>query len=338
MVPNARHGKRAEHRDQRTLRRATALIFLTVALALPRFAHTTPDSTYYVTLVEYFRGVAPRAELHTPFAFRWLVPWTAAWLPGLAPARAIALCSIVALLGAYGCFDRMLRILLPDEAMRWRAMLILVVSFPTINYGSAVLTDSAGFLVLAGGAWALLARRFFCLGLTLVAGAWVRESTALMLPALWAFIALEKDRRGLLPACGVTVAALLAAIAVRWWFADLPAYFWFPNTNRFTANALRPVSWATLGLTAVPVGTLALLGLRHWSSFPARTRHFMVATALPGMALLGYSVVAAFMSGRFFWPLYLALVPLASGARNIIGLPGAASEAASPSSPPPPAA
>ena len=291
-----------------------AIVALAILVTLPRFGHTTPDSEYYVALARYFQGEAARADLHTPFAFRWALPWLASWIPGVAPATAIALCSMLATAAAALCFARLLAGLVQDPA-QWRVgMAVLVVSFPTFNYGAAVLTDSAGFLVLAGGAVSLLERRYLALALLAGGGVWVRESTLLLLPVLWCFVLLERDRRGILAAAGITLLTLAAAAGARWWFSDLPAYFWSPSWSRFAANMNRPVSWATLSLTLLPAGALALAGLRNWKIIPRRTRHFILAAALPGLALLGYSTAAAFMSGRFGWPLYLALAPLAAAA------------------------
>lgn len=315
MPPNAPQAT-SNYPPRLSLPAAAGLAALTVLLALPRFAHTTPDSAHYVALVAYFQGDVARQALQTPFALRWALPWLAAWIPGVTPGTALAFCSVIATVLAYGCFARILDLLLTEAGQWRRGMAVLVISFPTVNYGSAVLTDSAGFLVLAAAAWALVARRYLWVGVLAATGVWVRESTLLVLPMLWLFVLLERDRRGLAAAAGATLAAGAAALAARWWFADLPAYFWTPDWDRFTANLARPVSWATVLLTLVPVALFALPGLWRWRELPPRTRHFVIAAGLPALALAAYSLVAAYMSGRFCWPLYLALIPLAAAGRR----------------------
>jgi hypothetical protein len=310
-VQPSRHNPTSPSQLARLAGPGLACVLLIVLLALPRFGHTTPDSVHYIALVEYFRGMAPAEALQAPYAHRWLLPWLAAWLP-VAPDTAIALCSLASTLAAYGCFARVLTLLFPDRTARRNGMLVLIVSFPTLNYGSAVLTDSAGFLILAAAAWALLARRSLILGLVLTAGIGVRETTLLMLPVIWIFHLLERNRSGLKASGFITITVLLAVAAARWWFADLPAYLWIPSWARLVENLTRPVSWATVSLTILPVGALALAGLRHWPAYAPHTRHFILATLIPGLGLLGYSIAAAWMSGRFCWPLYLALVPLAA--------------------------
>lgn len=287
---------------------------MAVLLALLRFGNTTPDSAHYVALVEYFRGNLPREGLQSPFAYRWVVPWVASWPTAASPRLAIALGSLISIVAAYIAFGRLLARLVADARQWHLGMGFLVFSFPTLNYSAAVLTDSAGFLVLVLAAWALVAHRFLALGAVLAIGVGVRESTLVMLPAIWIFLLLERDRRGLIAALGVTAAALMAVAAARWWFSDLPAYFWTPSWKRCLANLTRPISWATVLLTMAPVGIGALAGLRHWGRLPAVTRRLVLAVSIPGGALVAYSVTSAYMSGRFCWPLYLALVPLASWA------------------------
>lgn len=305
-------------RPPRTTCRIVAAVIITATLvALPRFGHTTPDSVYYVTMTDYFRGLAARADLQSPFAFRWVVPWLASWLDGLSASTAIALISLISMLLAYLCLARLLARLLPATDQYRAGVLLLIFSFPTINYGGAVLTDSAGFFVLSAAACAMVERRMVLLALMLVVGMGVRETTLLMIPACWIYLALERDRHGMLTAATLTITALTAAMLYRWCFSDLTPYYWTPDGDRLINNLTRPVSWATLALTVGPIGTLAFASRAHWDHVPTRTRHFIIALGLPALALLGYSILAAFMSGRFGWPLYLALLPLVAGGQPI---------------------
>lgn len=281
----------------------------TLLLAVPRFAHTTPDSVYYTDLVRYFQGDLARESLHTPFAFRWLVPWIAAWLPGMSPPFAIATCSVVATCAAYLMAVRLWTQLLCTQRQLHIAAALLVCSFPTLNYGSAVLTDAAGLLVLTAACLAMLRHRYVVLGLILVVGTGVRESTLLMLPVM-ALCFAQTRRPGWLPALGIiSICTLLAAGATRGYFADLPPYFWTPTWGRTIANLSRPVSWATVTLTVAPLLVL-YFARRVKGPVPATLRIFVVSLALPCLLLFAYAVSSAFMSGRFLWPLYLALVPL----------------------------
>jgi hypothetical protein len=136
----------------------------TMLLALPRFAHTTPDSIYYTDLIAYFRGDLERSALQTPFAFRWVAPRVAAALPGLSAEVSMALlgitATVLAYLSAMGSFTG----LLATHRQLVVAAAALVISFPTLNYSSAVLTDAAGFLVLALACGAMLKGRFLWLG------------------------------------------------------------------------------------------------------------------------------------------------------------------------------
>ncbi len=288
---------------------AGSIVVGTLLLALPRFAHTTPDSIYYTDLARYFQGELDRVALHTPFAFRLLVPWIAAWLPLPSPAVAIATCSVAATCGAYLLAVRLWANFLETQRQLHVAAWLLVCSFPTVNYGSAVLTDAAGFLVVTAACLALYHHAYLVLGLLLVVGAVVRESTLLMLPVMVLYFA-QTRRPGWLPALGIiSVSTLLAAGATRGYFADLPPYFWKPTWGRMMDNLSRPVSWATVSLTVGPLLVLCIFPTRN-GPVPAPLRAFVMSLALPCLLLFAYGVTSAFMSGRFLWPLYLALVPL----------------------------
>ncbi len=288
---------------------AGSIVVGTLLLALPRFAHTTPDSIYYTDLLRYFQGDLDRAALQTPFAFRFLVPWVAAWLPLPSPAIAIATCSMVATCSAYLLAVRLWANFLETQRQLHVAALLLVCSFPTVNYGSAVMTDAAGFLVVTAACLALYHHADLVLGLLLVLGSGVRESTLLMLPVMALYFA-QTRRPGWLPALGIiSVSTLLAAGATRGYFADLPPYFWTPSWGRMMDNLSRPVSWATVTLTMGPLLVLFVLPTSKGPP-PVALRQFVVSLALPCLALFVYGVTSAFMSGRFLWPLYLALVPL----------------------------
>jgi hypothetical protein len=108
----------------------------------------------------------------------------------------------------------------------------------------------------------------------------------------------------------ITATTLLAALAGRWYFSDLPAYFWVPSWSRFMENMTRPVSWATVSLTLAPLLLLLAASGRTSPPLPRRLRAFSVSILIPGTLLVVYSITSAYMSGRFCWPLYLGIVPV----------------------------
>lgn len=296
----------ADDHPRLDVRLALLIMVGTVLVCMPRFGHTTPDSVYYTDLVEYFRGLAGRETLQSPFAFRWVVPALAALLPGTSPETAMALCSVTATVLAYLVTVQLWSDYLTTPRQLYLAAALLVFSFPTLNYGSAALTDAPGFLVVAAACHAMTRHAYLRLTLILALGAGVRESTLLMVPVLWIYFWCEPRRRWGGAAILITLITVGAALASRWYFSDLPPYFWMPSWSRLVANVTRPISWATVLLTVAPlVG--ALFGCK--SPIPPALRSFILAVAIPGLALFGYGVVAAYMSGRFCWPLYIALLP-----------------------------
>lgn len=286
------------------------LVLLAVLVVLPRFGHTTPDSAYYSALTSYFKGELAREALTTPYVYRWVVPWLAAWMPGVDSATGIALCGVAALVGSVLALHRLLRALGCDGRGAFRGALAYLVSFPALNYGGAVLTDSTGMLVLLIASLALVRGWCWALLVVMAVGAGVRESTLLFLPVMVLYYLQARDLRGLVWSLPITLTALAMVAGSRYYFADLPAYYWTPSWARFTANMARPISWATVLLTIGPVFVLALPGLLRWRSLPPPVRRFVIAVAPPALALAAYSTISAFMGGRFWWPLYLALIPV----------------------------
>lgn len=290
-----------------TWRVSLVVLGLTVLLCLPRFAHTTPDSVYYTNLVLYFRGELDRAALQAPFAFRWIAPWLVSWTP-LSPGTGMAVCSVLSTLGAYALLLRSGVRLLPGRGAHVALGALLVCSFPTLNYGSAVLTDAAGFFVLAAASAALARERYVLLAVVLVIGTGVRETTLLMVPALWLYVLLLRPRRDLWRALAISMTTLAAAALHRAFFADLPPYLWVPSQQRFLANITRLESWITVTLTLAPLLTGLLLG-HAGPPAPRKIQVFAIAVGVPSLALFIYATLAAYMSGRFCWPFYIALGP-----------------------------
>jgi hypothetical protein len=157
----------------------------------------------------------------------------------------------------------------------------------------------------------MVGQRYLLLVILLAVGTGVRESTLLMLPALWLHALVWRSWRETGWALLISVTTLAAAAAHRGLFADLPPYIWVPSGQRFLNNITRPESWLTVTLTLAPL----LLGLglgRSAPPAPRTLRALAVAVGLPALALLLYATVAAYMSGRFCWPLYIALGPWAA--------------------------
>jgi hypothetical protein len=307
------------------------LAVLTILMAGPRFAHTTPDSGYYLALARYFQTGTGRESLTAPYVYRLLVPWIASFGPASTMGINMAVISVLCTLGAYGFFYRLMRYLIADGAAIRIGMLLLVISFPTFNYASAVLTDAAGFLCLVMTVYLLLRRRLWLFTLAASVSVLTRESNLVLVLAFWIYLMLA--RRWVVYPRPRSWHYLLGLIPiglyllVRAGFADLRSYYWVPTLRMLIANLLRPVSWATFLLAlAPPLGVILVGSWRAREEFLERLRQWddhqravMAAVGLACLMLLGYSLLSAFMSGRFVWPLYIVLIPLAAQAVRATG-------------------
>ena len=299
------------------VRRIIPLLVITVLLSLPRFAHQTPDSAHYEALSRYFRGEVAVDALETPFAFRPALPWLAAQVPMANLSHAFASINLLFTCFAYLLFIPLWKRLLDSRAEVNAALLLAVVSFPTLNYSTAVLTEPAAILSLTLGSIAILEGRWFLLMLLFAAGILVRETFLFLLPVAWfweGFGAMNRSwwaRR-----IAVTAIALFFFLLPRYCFAEAGGHFWYPGLRHVVGNLTRPVSWATSLLTlGIPL-LLAIYGLFHSGGramcavLPPR-KAYLITYLASFLVLAMYSVLSAFMSGRFFWCFYPAFVPAA---------------------------
>lgn len=289
---------------------------LAVLMALPRFAHHTPDSKHYVNLALYFRGELERDNLVTPYAYRVLLPFVVSLVPfdnvDLIFAIIGVLCSIL----AYAVFFHYVAYMLPAPKQVNTALLLLLFSFPSLNYTSAVLTDAAAFLAFVTTAYLLLTERHMTFAAVVALGILIRETMASMILIYLLYQFTSQPRPRLLSLALVLTPSLLALLIPRLAFADLPHYLWIPSAATVLANLTRSVSWVTTLATLGPPLLLLLLGVAYsgseaLSEIPKIHVRFLLSTAVGSSLVAFYGFLAAFMSGRFVWPMYIVLIPVA---------------------------
>jgi len=292
---------------------AAGILLLTAVLGAVRFGTDTPDTIYYVEMLLHFRGELPREALTAPWAYRPVAPWLASWLP-LPPAQALGALNLASTMAAFLVAAVVFSRILADARQTRVAMLLLVVSFATVNYGSRALVEGPAFLAAALGMWLLLHRRYLPFLVVVTVGVLVRESLMFLLLAalIWELL-LGRWRQAWWP-CVMGVPPLIALLAARAYVEQAPDYLWLPGLTRVMSNLQESVAWATLGLTLVPL--LLAWGYARWAARTASTplpepeRRLLHAWIAATAAYLLFSITAAYMSGRFAWPMYLALCPL----------------------------
>ncbi len=302
-----------------------AIIGLTILLAIPRFNHTVaPDSTHYVELAAYFAGDFAKEELRTPFTYRVLVPFLASLGPDDTLDINIAALNTLFTAGAFVIFYFYLRELLNNQPQINFGLLLLIVAFPTVNYASGVMTDAAGFFFFVLAAYLFLIKRILPFMIALTIGVLAREALLALFVAVFVYVLLgyqhKPDLKGQPQLLLTFIPPILVVLGVRLFFSDLPSFFWSPSWRQFTFTISRPVAWTTFLLTLLPPLVLLLLAYRR-QTVPAREvvaswsfemKAWLLALTVAGIALNLYSITSAALSGRFVWPFYVVLVPLAA--------------------------
>lgn len=302
----------------------SVIFVLTILLSLPRFAHHTPDSKHYINLAKYFRGDLDRHSLRTPFAYRVLVPFLAAHGPSDDLDFNFAAINVGCTVAAYLIFVAYLKKLVTSSTELNVGATLLVVSFPSLNYSSGILTDPAAFLVCVAAAYLLSQERYALFAAVVSLGVLARESvlSMVLVAVLYLLMNSRRQRAALLTKLPlVIVPPAVVLIAVRLCFSDMPHYLWIPSLQVMLSNLKRPVSWLTVLFTLCPTLVLFLIGV--WTKrfgfverLSFRQKNLLLSLTIGGALTVIYSVVAAFMSGRFLWPLYTVLVPVAVLASN----------------------
>lgn len=302
----------------------SVVFVLTILLSLPRFAHHTPDSKHYINLAKYFRGDFDRHSLRTPFAYRVLVPFLAARCPSDDLDFNFAAINAGCTVAAYLIFVAYLKELVTSSTELNVGLLLLVVSFPSVNYSSGILTDPAAFLVCVAAAYLLSRQRYALFAAAVSLGVLARESVLSMVLVAVLYILMNSRRQRValltkLPL--VIVPPAVVFIAVRLCFSDLRHFLWLPSLQIMLSNLKRPISWLTVILTLCPTLVLFLIGVWPKSfgfveRLSFRQKTLLLALTIGGVLVIIYGFMAAFMSGRFLWPLYTVLVPVAVLASN----------------------
>ena len=297
----------------------SVIFVLTILLSLPRFAHHTPDSKHYINLAKYFRGDLDRHSLRTPFAYRVLVPFLAAHGPSDDLDFNFAAINVGCTVAAYLIFVAYLKKLVTSSTELNVGATLLVVSFPSLNYSSGILTDPAAFLVCVAAAYLLSQERYALFAAVVSLGVLARESvlSMVLVAVLYLLMNSRRQRAALLTKLPlVIVPPAVVLIAVRLCFSDMPHYLWVPSLQVMLSNLKRPVLF-----TLCPTLVLFLIGV--WTKrfgfverLSFRQKNLLLSLTIGGALTVIYSVVAAFMSGRFLWPLYTVLVPVAVLASN----------------------
>lgn len=301
------------------------IIGFTILLSIPRFKHyVAPDSTHYVELASYFAGDMELEALRTPFTYRVLVPFLASLGPSSALDLNFAIINTFFTAAAFILFYFYLEELLSERSQFNLGLLLLIVAFPTVNYASGVMTDAAGFFFFVLATYFFLIKRFFFFTIALTIGVLAREAILVLLLMVIIYVLLgylpgSRDERKPWLIFSF-VPPIVTYLGIRLFFSGLPSYFWNPSWRQFIFTVSRPVAWTTFLLTLLPPLLLLSLAYRRQlvstaevlAKWSFHTKSLLAALTAAGVVLNFYSIISAALSGRFVWPFYVVLVPLAA--------------------------
>jgi len=155
-------------------------------------SHPTGDEPYYQAMASH-----PTAPHNFPYAYRIGVPWLVHALP-FSPTTSFTLLALLAIAAAGGA---MFALLEEFGVERWLAV-ALSIAFalsPTLlvvlpRYGRSI--DPASILVLVLGCLFIVRRQRIALGVTILIGVTIRESSLFLIPlayAVWAQRPFDRD-------------------------------------------------------------------------------------------------------------------------------------------------
>jgi len=295
------------------------IIISTILLSIPRFGHLTPDSIYYVELANFFKGSFSIFDLQTPYAYRLLVPLISSFIPIENSIISITLVNLFFTCGAYIVFYYFLTEIFINYKDVLFGIFLLIFSFPTINYSSAVLTDAAGFFFIILSTLLLFREKFLWFSFSTSLGVLAREAVLFIDFAFILYLLgnLVFNKRKYIKHLYYSIPPIFVYLLVRLYFSFLPNYFWEISFENLTNNITRPISWLTSILTIFPIILIIIYGwnkkklvINELISLRLQQRILIFSISTSCIILFVYSMLSAYMSGRFIWPFYSVLIPI----------------------------
>ncbi len=273
------------------------------------------DAGAYIKQTQYFRGESQNPT-QRPFVYRPLVPLLAAQLP-FEPLTSINVINlfmmIVGLISLW--FTLSLKTKLP--LLKVIGCGLYVVSFGSFYYGTIGYLEGAviGFLSLA--LYFVVSHQWIPLGLALISGPFLKESTLAMLPAFFGELRFHMQVGSL----KIVVLSLLAGLVMLSGLyiarivivgSEAAQYIWSVSLEKFIFWELRDIIKLVL---ALGLPTLMLIVLLYPSRNSIKDIVTEGAPFLGGIVGTGAVIMYAITccqadAGRFAWLLYPFLIPL----------------------------
>lgn len=281
---------------------------------------TLGDSQQYILLTQHYRynnlGDNGLNKLRAPFAYRFLVPFIASFLPFTA-MTSINLVNIVSLLIGLLLLYRILVFLALEKKYRLLGSLLYIFSFPMFYYGTTGYVNPGLIACIMFGTYCILKCRWISLTIAIILGALVKETIIILLPVLMVQLLLKNIewKKRILIFSSMVIFYALTIYLVRKLTPVSSTYIWIPSYETLLSNLLRPRAWLSFALS---FGIPGLLCLRIFSyikyeKIKETIINFgpLIVGALGSLAIFLYAMISAYADGRFIWTSYPFTIPMA---------------------------
>jgi len=272
------------------------------------------DAIHYIRFVDFFRGNCEIGDVELPFRYRPLVPFVASLLPVSSPMTAINIINLLALYVTIFFLYKLLRQLEFSFGLSILGVLMYAISFPVFYMSTTGYLEACAMCLLTIGTFLIFKEKWFLVALTIVAGAFVKEVIALLIPVAVAYIwASGTSKKKLV--CRTLVLILAFAIptaVIKLIFKETGDFYWIPNIPTLLFN-LRIRALASLLLSFGIPGLLSIIMFTRYRRLSPGIEKYQMIPLFAGLfstlLLVIYSMMTAYTDGRFIWPAAIYTIP-----------------------------
>ncbi len=277
------------------------------------------DAYQYLLLVKYFRNPCEqnKNQLKPPFCYRPLTPFLSSFLP-FDEMTSLNLVNLIFLIAVVFLLEKIISIIGVKGYSKYFSIFIFLFSFPTFYYSTIGYIDPAFIFFLTLGIYLLLNANWIYFPLFIFIAAFAKEGIALLLPIAVYSIKLKKNKQRSLIIIVISIAAFLLAIYItRTLFSSNSQYFWFPSFQRVIENITRFPSIFSVIISWVLFIIILILFLFEYYinkniNISKQYINFFIFGTFITCCYCIYGFFAAWVDGRFVWPAYVFLTPIAS--------------------------
>jgi len=275
-----------------------------IIMSIIRFGYAYPDSSYYLDMVEFFSGTLSGLELTAPFCYRPMLPLIVALLPLEAEISFAIINLIFLILISWVIFYMSLK-RDSNPLVALLTTLVFIVSLLYLFYGAVVLVDPGAIFFLSLAYYYLREEgRNMQITILLTLGVLFKE---VALVGVATYILLRNFKEWWLMVFPVGTYTILRIITP----SGNPGYIWSFHLDNLVMNGVATLKTFLFGMT--PFLILIILAYLHWRSsktHESTDRKWILAAGIPALTYLFLGLFFAHFDVRFFWPIYLMLVPL----------------------------